>query len=114
MKVLSKVHVLAERNDWSIARAQGFVDGEMARRRGAAPSSYARVGIDDYSIGFRAGYFERRTSRPKSEGEKKVVSGSAMAGVRQVAVKLAASETAQPAHWRTHAGSAWDKSRVEE
>ena len=37
----------------------------MSRRRGAAPSTYARVGIDDYSLGFRAGYYERRTSPPK-------------------------------------------------
>ncbi len=66
MKVLSKVQVLAERNGWSTARAQGFVDGEMSRRRGAAPSTYARVGIDDYSQGFRAGYYERGT--PQSKG----------------------------------------------
>jgi hypothetical protein len=65
MKVLSKVNVLAERNGWSIDRAQGFVDGEMARRRSTAPSIYARVGIDDYSMGFRAGYYERGTSQRK-------------------------------------------------
>jgi hypothetical protein len=65
VKVLSKVQVLAERYGWSIARAQGFVDGEMARRRGAAPSAYAQVGIDDYSLGFRAGYYERGKSQPK-------------------------------------------------
>jgi len=65
MKVLSKVHVLAERNGWSTARAQGFVDGEMARRRSAPPSIYARVGIDDYCLGFRAGYYVRGSSRPK-------------------------------------------------
>jgi hypothetical protein len=66
MKVLSKVNVLAERNGWSVARAQGFVDGEMSRRRGGAPSTYARVGIDDYSLGFRAGYYERSTSQSKA------------------------------------------------
>lgn len=65
MKVLSKVDVLAERNSWPIARAQGFVDGEMARRRGAAPSIYARVGMDDYCIGFRAGYYVRAASQPQ-------------------------------------------------
>jgi hypothetical protein len=65
MKVLSKVDVLAQGNGWSIARAQGFVDGEMARRRGTAPSIYARVGIDDYCIGFRAGYYVRGTSQVK-------------------------------------------------
>jgi hypothetical protein len=65
MKVFSKVQVLAERNGWSIARAQGFVDGEMSRRRGAAPSTYTQVGIDDYSLGFRAGYYERGNAQPK-------------------------------------------------
>lgn len=65
MKVLSKVNVLAERNGWSTARAQGFVEGEISRRRGAAPSIYAQVGIDDYCLGFRAGYYERGESRPK-------------------------------------------------
>ena len=66
MKVLSKVNVLAERNGWSIARAQGFVDGELSRRRGLPPSTYAQVGIDDYCLGFRAGFYERGTSQPKS------------------------------------------------
>ena len=65
MKVLSKVNVLAQRNGWSTARAQGFVDGEISRRRGAAPSAYAQVGIDDYCLGFRAGYYDRGESRPR-------------------------------------------------
>ena len=66
MKVVSKVNVLAERNGWSVARAQGFVDGEMSRRRGGAPSTYAQVGIDEYSLGFRAGFYERSTSQSKA------------------------------------------------
>jgi hypothetical protein len=65
MKVLSKVNMLAERNGWSIARAQGFVDGEIARRRGLPPSTYAQVGIDAYCLGFRAGFYERAASQPK-------------------------------------------------
>ena len=65
MKVLSKVNLLAQRNGWSLVRAQGFVDGEISRRRGQLPSAYARVGIDDYCLGFRAGYYERRESHPK-------------------------------------------------
>jgi hypothetical protein len=65
MKVLSKVNLLAQRNGWSIARAQGFVDGEISRRRGAPPSAYARVGIDDYCLGFRSGYYERAESQSK-------------------------------------------------
>ena len=66
MKVVSKVNVLAERNGWPVARAQGFVDGEMSRRRGGAPSTYAQVGIDEYSLGFRAGFYERSTSQSKA------------------------------------------------
>jgi len=54
--------VLAQRNGWPIARAQGFLDGELARLRGAAPSIFARVGIDDYCMGFRAAYFVRSMS----------------------------------------------------
>ena len=62
MKVLSteKSRMLAEQNRWSLAYAQGFVDGETCRRLGKMPSRRAMVGIDEYSLGFRAGYFERR------------------------------------------------------
>ena len=84
MKVLSKVNVLAERNGWSIARTQGFVDGELARRRGAPPSTYARVGIDDYCLGFRAGYYERGEPR---ERDKKVMPVSAAADAREATVQ---------------------------
>jgi hypothetical protein len=63
MKVLSKVNLLAQRNGWSVARAQGFVDGEMSRRRGASPSAYAQVGMDEYCLGFRAAYYERAESQ---------------------------------------------------
>jgi hypothetical protein len=88
VKVLSKVQVLAERYGWSIARAQGFVDGEMFRRRGVPPSTYARVGIDEYSLGFRAGYYERGTSQAMREAEKKVMPASAAADSREVAMQV--------------------------
>jgi hypothetical protein len=54
----------AEGQGWSIARAQGYMDGESSRRRGKSPSKYVLVGIDEYCLGFRAGYFERQ--RPGS------------------------------------------------
>ena len=62
MRVLSKekFKVVAEEKGWSVARAQGYCDGEISRRRGKWPSKYALVGIDDYCLGFRAGYFERQ------------------------------------------------------
>ena len=61
MKVLSKEKskVLAERNGWPLAKAEGYVDGEISRRRRTKPSMYVQIGIDDYSLGFRAGYYER-------------------------------------------------------
>jgi len=59
-----KFTVDAEGQGWSIARAQGYLDGEISRRRGTLPSKYALVGIDEYCLGFRAGYFERK--RPGS------------------------------------------------
>ena len=62
MKVLSteKSKLLADQNDWPLDYARGYVDGETSRRLGAAPALYALVGIDEYCLGFRAGYFERQ------------------------------------------------------
>lgn len=54
-----KIKVLAEKNGWSLDHAKGFVDGETTRRRGKTPSRLTLVGIDEYCLGFRAGYFER-------------------------------------------------------
>lgn len=61
MKYLSdeKIKLLAERNGWSVAQAKGFLDGETSRRRNAAPSPFVQIGIDEYCVGFRAGYYER-------------------------------------------------------
>ena len=61
MKVLckEKSKVLAERNGWSLAHAEGYIDGETFRQRGKTPSTYAQIGIDEYCLGFRAGYYER-------------------------------------------------------
>jgi hypothetical protein len=62
MKVLSKekFKVLAEANGWSLDHAKGYVDGETFRLRGKKPSNYVMIGIDEYSLGFRAGYYERQ------------------------------------------------------
>jgi len=58
-----KCRVLADSMGWSLSHAEGFIDGETHRRRGLAASRSALIGIDDYSLGFRAGYFERRAAR---------------------------------------------------
>ena len=63
----------SEGRGWSIARAQGYMDGESSRRRGKSPSKYVLVGIDEYCLGFRTGYFERKRpgsiSRADLEGQ---------------------------------------------
>jgi hypothetical protein len=65
MKILSeeKSKLIAERNGWTLAFAEGHVAGESMRRSGKVLSMYALVGIDDYALGFRAGYFQRQSER---------------------------------------------------
>jgi len=57
-----KFKVLAEKHGWSLAQAEGYVDGESFRRRGKRPPNYVLIGIDEYCQGFRAGYFERKAA----------------------------------------------------
>ena len=57
-----KSQMLAEHYGWSLTSAKGYVDGETFRRRRREPPAHALVGIDDYSEGFRAGYFHRPLS----------------------------------------------------
>ena len=66
MKVLAieKIKWLAARNSWSLAQAEGYIDGDTCRRRGTTPSMVAQIGIDEYSLGFRAGYYERNVVLP--------------------------------------------------
>ena len=62
MRVLSeeKIRIVAERNGWSRTLAKGYVDGQSLRRRGETPSRYVQVGFDEYSLGFRAGFYGRQ------------------------------------------------------
>jgi hypothetical protein len=62
VKVLlkEKFKVLAEAYGWSLEYARGYVDGEAFRVRGGKPTSYLLIGLDEYCLGFRAGYYERR------------------------------------------------------
>lgn len=64
MKILTrqKFSVIAKTNGWSLAHAEGYVDGQTVRRRGKLPSKYALIGIDEYCAGFRAGYFDRQST----------------------------------------------------
>ena len=63
-----KSRVLAEQYGWSLTSAKGCVDGETFRKRRKEPPVSALVGIDDYSEGFRAGYFHRPLSERALSG----------------------------------------------
>jgi len=69
MKELPKEEfkMLAQVYGGSPEYAKGIVDGEISRLRGKKPSEHAMIGIDEYSLGFRAGYFERQN--PASTGD---------------------------------------------
>jgi hypothetical protein len=54
-----RCRTLAEKNGWSLVRAEGFLDGESFRRLALTPPKYAQVGLDEYCLGFREGYYER-------------------------------------------------------
>jgi hypothetical protein len=57
----NKSKVLAKQYGWSLAFAQGYVDGEAWRRPERTPPELASVGIDEYSMGFRAAYCNRES-----------------------------------------------------
>lgn len=59
MQTVEKFKVVAQRSGWTPEYANGHSDGEACRLRGTAPSTYLRVGVDEYAKGFRAGYFGR-------------------------------------------------------
>jgi len=72
MNLLSKqrIKVLAETNSWPLVRAEGYLDGEFFRRRGMAPSKYAQIGFDEYCLGFRAGYYDRKSPDSSLSGNR--------------------------------------------
>jgi hypothetical protein len=47
---------LAEKNGWSEAFAEGYIDGRAARTRGTQSSAYPIGDLDEYRQGFLAGY----------------------------------------------------------
>jgi hypothetical protein len=59
MKMLSeeKVKVLAEKYGWTATYLEGYISGKNARRRGLVPSTFQMIGIDEYCLGYRAGYY---------------------------------------------------------
>ena len=54
---------LAEKNGWSEAFAEGYVDGRAARTRGRQSQTYPLGDLDEYRLGFLAGYPLTREKR---------------------------------------------------
>lgn len=78
MHVLSreKSKVLAEQYGWSLTIAEGYVDGEACRKRGRTPPAHPLVGMDDYSEGFRAGYYLRNPLTRSDSGNHPLPTGA--------------------------------------
>lgn len=53
---------LAEEMGWTKERAEGYVDGETCGLRGLAISFHQKMGMDEYSKGFRTGYYKQTCS----------------------------------------------------
>ena len=64
---------IADRYGWSLAKAEGYLHGVTLRQGGKSPSNYLQVGIDEYSRGFRAGYYERRDNDSSNKSAAPVV-----------------------------------------
>ena len=54
---------LAEKNGWSEAFAEGYIDGRAARTRGTQSLAYPIGDLDEYRQGFLAGYSLTREKR---------------------------------------------------
>lgn len=55
-----KFKALADKHGWTANFAHGFTEGEARRRAGEPAPRVALIGIDQYSLGYRAGFFDRR------------------------------------------------------
>jgi len=53
---------LAQEMGWTIERAQGYIDGEASQLSGQDISAYYKVAMDEYSKGYRTGYYTRACS----------------------------------------------------
>jgi hypothetical protein len=54
---------LAEKNGWSEAFAEGYIDGRAARTHGRQSRVYPVGDLDEYRLGFLAGYSLTREKR---------------------------------------------------
>ncbi|MGD2141436.1 MAG: hypothetical protein PVH25_13645 [Burkholderiales bacterium] len=53
---------LAEEMGWTKERAEGYIDGETCGMRGREINFQQKMGMDEYSKGFRTGYYKQTCS----------------------------------------------------
>ena len=53
---------LALEMGWTLQRAQGYVDGETVQQSGQDLPGCHKAGMDEYSKGFRTGYYTQACS----------------------------------------------------
>jgi hypothetical protein len=75
--IKQNANILAEQNAWSTAYTEAYLAGRHHHRLGKPLGAYARVGIDEYALGYRAGYFERKN--PESTKVQTLIKASEMA-----------------------------------
>ena len=61
-RTLAQVEQLVEEMGWSMERAQGYVDGGVCHQSGEDLATNHRFGMDEYSKGFRTGYYTQACS----------------------------------------------------
>lgn len=61
-RTFAKVDELVEEMGWSMERAQGYVDGGVSHQSGEDLATKHRFGMDEYSKGFRTGYYTQACS----------------------------------------------------
>ena len=70
-----KRDTLSQEMDWSLERAQGYVDGEACQLRGHDLTPVHQTGMDEYSKGFRTGYYTQACSMSILEMREVLTSG---------------------------------------
>ena len=61
----TKLHTLHVATNRNAVYESGVADGGECRTRNGKPSVLLLVATDDYSAGFRAGFFQRTSSKPR-------------------------------------------------
>ena len=57
---------IAQKMGWTLLRAEGYVDGETTQQSGQELPAIRKDGMDEYSQGFRTGYYTQACALSES------------------------------------------------